>query len=208
MFFASHFISDPLTLALGETNEEAVMIDYHRGSVDLSAGAFNGDVEGGDDDFFVSISLAPFEWLNIGGFLLSDIADTDAGLLDAAYTGDTVAGFGGFARLTAWQWTFSVEYIGAADNFDARDLDGDSGGDGDRPNAFNIEAAYQINGRLEFAAKYEGTKDLFDLPEVQYGMDISYLLFENVSWSLEYLHGRYQESGSRELVTTQFAVEF
>ncbi|MBE7414781.1 MAG: hypothetical protein HS130_05975 [Deltaproteobacteria bacterium] len=38
--FESHFISDPLTLELGETNETALLLSYSAGPLRFSASAF------------------------------------------------------------------------------------------------------------------------------------------------------------------------
>ncbi len=58
--FNSHFISDPITLAIGETRESAALVGYANDYVDTSAGAFNGDIDKIDRDnkvesFVVSI---------------------------------------------------------------------------------------------------------------------------------------------------------
>jgi hypothetical protein len=52
-YFDSHFITDPATLILGETNEGALVGGYRFNGemVDISLGAFNGRVkEIGKDD--------------------------------------------------------------------------------------------------------------------------------------------------------------
>ncbi|MEE8300436.1 MAG: LbtU family siderophore porin [Desulfatiglandales bacterium] len=43
--FESHFISDPLTLELGETRESAVLGGFANDWVELSLGTFNGDID-------------------------------------------------------------------------------------------------------------------------------------------------------------------
>ena len=71
---------------------------------------------------------------------------------------------------------------------------------------------------IQLAVKYEGTKDMFGLfPEKQYGVVVSYDLFESTTISAEYLHGEYDDNNqnadgnvedSKDAVTLQLAVEF
>lgn len=47
------------------------------------------------------------------------------------------------------------------------------------------------------------------MPRKQYGVAASYALFENVTTSIEFLHGEFaDDAGDRDLVTVQLAVEF
>lgn len=60
--YNSHFISDPQTLELGETNESAVLLKYANDFLELSVGAFNGsfDEVGKDnriDDFTAHLAV-------------------------------------------------------------------------------------------------------------------------------------------------------
>lgn len=73
--FESHFISDPLTLELGETNETAVLISYEAGPLGLSAGVFRGSVgEAGEEDdvrdYVLSVTYAPNDDIALGAFFL------------------------------------------------------------------------------------------------------------------------------------------
>ncbi|MBW7956390.1 MAG: LbtU family siderophore porin [Deltaproteobacteria bacterium] len=214
--FESHFISDPLTLELGETNETALLVSYSAGPLGLSAGAFRGSVaEQGDEDnvrdYVLSASYAPNEDIVLSAFYLSDIADSDAGLFDTNITPfmtDTVAGWGAFASITKGAVQASAEYISAVKRFDPADLASVNAG-GDKPMAYNLEVAYDVSDKLEVAAKYEGSDDFAGFPKRQYGAAASYALFENVSTSIEFLHGEFADNaGDRDLVTVQLAVQF
>ncbi|MBW1732594.1 MAG: hypothetical protein JRJ75_17255, partial [Deltaproteobacteria bacterium] len=84
--------------------------------------------------------------------------------------------------------------------------------------AWNVELAYRPMDPLQLAVKYEGTKDMFGLfPEKQYGVVVSYDLFESTTISAEYLHGEYDDNNqngdgnvedSKDAVTLQLVVEF
>lgn len=210
--FESHFISDPLTLELGETNETALLLSHSAGPLGLSAGAFRGSVaEQGDEDgvrdYVLSVTYAPNDDIVLGASYLSDIADSDIELVTATMTG-TVAGWGAFAGITMGAVHASAEIISAVKGFDPADLASANTG-GDKPKAYNLEVAYDISDKLEMAAKYEGSDDFAGFPKRQYGVDASYALFENVSASIEFLHGEFADNAvDRDLVTVQLAVEF
>jgi hypothetical protein len=219
--FESHFISDPLTLELGETRESALTVGYVNEWVNVSVSAFNGDVdETGEDDhiesFVASASLSVPEEVSsnfgiCGGVsYISNIADTDG--LEEETPGeikDYVGGFHAFASLSFMDKLFlEFEYLGAVDEFEAGELSFD-GGQEFEPETWNVELAYAATDRLELAVKYEGGDDLDNfLPEDQYGAAVTYGLFENTSLSLEYLHGEFENDDERDLFTTQLAIGF
>jgi len=219
--FESHFISDPLTLELGETRESALTVGYVNEWLDFSVSAFNGDVdEIGEDNhiesFVAGASFSVPEELisnfGITGGLsyISNIADSDG--LEGETPGeikDYVGGFNAFLSISFTDKFFlEFEYLGALDEFKAGELSFD-GGKKFQPETWNFELAYAATDRLEVAVKYEGGDDLGDfLPEDQYGAAVTYGLFENTSLALEYLHGEFENDDERDLITTQLAVEF
>lgn len=219
--FNSHFVSDPLTLELGETNESALMLSYGTDLFEASAGIFNGSVnDAGDEelqDHFASLTVRPIEGVEAGAYYTSNIADSDGvsadagsgGMLSSATLAETVGGWGAFVSLAYGPVTLDAEYITASERFNAADLDGNTSGKGDKPQAYNVELAYNVNDRFEVAAKVEGGRDFFDFPETQYGVAASYGLFENVAVAVEFLHGEFtDENVTRDLATVQVAAEF
>lgn len=220
--FESHFVSDPLTLEIGETNESAVMVGFAGDWLDLSAAVYNGDVDEIDDDddhingfaagavFHIPDGMVPNLGLQLGASYISDIAESDG--LEGELTGpilDHVSGFGAFLS-AAFKETifFDAEYVGASENFGAGELAFDNGR-GVKPRAWNLELAFAPMDRLLLGLKYEGSDDLGDfLPEKQYGGVASYELFESTILSLEYLHGKFENKDERNLLTGQLAIEF
>ncbi|MCK4846954.1 MAG: LbtU family siderophore porin, partial [Deltaproteobacteria bacterium] len=194
--------------------------------------------EDGIHDFVAALNVKPSDNLSFGVSWISDLADSDAEItvahrealielaggeglaLPAPLTGlsptetgevvDTVSGISAYVSLTGGAFTLDAEYLGATDNFDAADYDGDLDGTGDEPEAFNVELAYAASETLELAVRYEGNDDLFDLPEKQYGIAASYALFDNVSLAVEYLEGEYDNAtdDKRKSATAQIAIEF
>jgi len=219
--FESHFISDPLTLELGETRESVLTVGFVNEWVDVSVSAFNGDIdETGEDNhiesfvasasFSVPEELIPNFCISGGMSYISNIADSDG--LEGETPGeikDYVGGFNAFTSLSFMDKLFlEFEYLGALDEFEAGELSFD-GGKEFQPETWNVELAYAATDRLKMAVKYEGGNDLGDfLPEDQYGAAVTYGLFEKTSLSIEYLHGEFENDDERDLFTTQLAVEF
>ena len=224
--FESHFISDPLTLELGETRESALTVGYVNKWMDVSVSAFNGDIDeiGEDNHIETYVAAASFSvpeelssnvGIRAGVSYISNIADSDSlqDYLDEEYGVDEIKDYisGWSVFLSACfmeKLFFEAEYVGATDNFEESDL-GLAPGVKFEPKTWNFELAYAATDRLEVAVKYEGGDDLGDfLPEDQYGAAVTYGLFENTSLALEYLHGEFENDDERDLVTTQLAVEF
>lgn len=219
--FESHFISDPMTLEIGETNQNALKVGYTNDWIELSAAIFNGDIdETGDDDHMNSLAgsvvlslpegVVPDLALTAGVSYLSNIADSDG--LEGETPGtvsDSVGGFSTFLSASFRDKVFvEIEYLGATDDFAAGELSFD-GGSTFAPRAWNIEVALAPVEGIELAARYEGSDDLGDFaPESQYGVALSYDLFESTSLAFEYLHATFQNNDERDLLTTQLAVEF
>lgn len=226
--FHSHFISDPLTLELGETRETAFLAGYTYGSATLSTFVFNGDAEktGNEDhirDWGASLVLTPLEGVELGGSYLSDLADTDAELLsdlDNVFT-RRVGGWSAFFVAEHGKLCLAGEVLGAVRHFAVADLDADLNGKGDKPLAWNLEAAWALLENVEVALRYEGSREFAGQPRRQYGADVSWSPWKNTTLSLEYLRGEFDRdfvgdlissTGSpadkRDLVTAQLAFEF
>jgi len=220
-YFESHFISDPLTLEIGETREGAVKAGYTNEWIEASVSVFNGDVEeAGDDDshiddFVASINITPNISedlsLSFGASYISNIADSDG--LEGETSGtieEDVAGMGAFASIAYKERFFLIlEYVSAIDNFNAGDLSFDNGRDLE-PETWNIEFAFLPFEDLELAVRYEGGNDLGDdyLPDTRYGGVVSYSLFEATTLAAEYLHSSYDNDDEADTVTVQLGVEF
>lgn len=219
--FESHFISDPITLEIGETRESAVRVGFANNMFDISLSLFNGDIDGiGDDEkikafagraaFSLPEGTVPDLDLSIGISYISNIADSDGLEGEVAVPlADYVGGLGFFLSASLMQnFFFEVEYIRATDKFEPGELGFDNG-IACKPGAYNLEFAWVPCDDLEFGVKYEGSDDLGALlPEKQFGIVAYYSLFENTSIGLEYMNGEYENSDERDLVTFQIAVEF
>ena len=226
--FDSYFISDPLTLELGELQQSAVAIGYSGPWAYAAAGVFNGEVSTEENDhlnsFWANVqvfnpegSLGPFQ-VNAGVGYLSNIADTDALQEEVAVDTlkDLVGGISVFATINVGDFSLAGEYLTALSEFERGELGFavlDDTEKKPRPAAWNFELAYQFLERFQVAVKYEGTKDLYALlPESQYGAAFAYELYPGTTWSIEYLRGDFDDNDdaldSRDMFTSQLAVEF
>ena len=234
--FESHFISDPLTLELGETRETAALAGIWNDWVNVAAGVFNGDInETGKDDhiakfFATGVFSLPEETVSAFEFragvsYISDISDSD-GLTDfmseefstEAESTDAeeephVTPFDDEVQayvqgFTAFiSATFAEKFTVEAEYLGA--LDAYKENPNFKPQSWNFEFAFTPIEVLELAIRYGGSdKTLNFLPDTQYGGCISYGLFENTSLALEYMYGEFENDDKEHSVTAQLAVEY
>lgn len=222
--FASHLITDPLTLDLGETNDTALYVGWEKSELlALKAGVFNGEADtDGDnqaiDSFVASVEVTPAKGVSMGASYLSDLAESDIELArDAADLGNvyrsSVPGVGAFVSLEFGDCTFEGEYLAATRSF-SRQVVAAAGEDegeltGRRPRAWNLELAYAPLEHWEFALRGEGARDFQD-DLTRYGAAVSHGLLEHVVVGLEYLRGdgKGEDNDPSHTVTGQLAFEF
>jgi hypothetical protein len=222
--FESHFISDPLTLELGETRETAVMAGFTSDWFEFSVGAFNGDIDEIDEDNHINNFVAAGVFtlpedtvsglgLTAGVSWINNISDSDTLQDEDGVDGNGidsyVGGISAFVSVSLMDTIFmEAEYLGALEEFEAGELAFDDG-EAVEPKAWNVELAYAVTEALEVGLRYEGSDDCGDLlPESQYGVVASYGLFESTSLALEYLRGEFENDDERDLLTAQLAIEF
>ena len=226
--YDSHFISDPNTLVLGETNEGAVVVGYRIGGelVDIAVGAFNSKIgEAGDDDmidgYVASVSAQPLEGLTLGVSYISDLASSDSfseAVTDRTGDGevdpveDMVAGWSAFVTFEFLdRFRLIGEYTAALDNFVAGEIYDDTETLAREPSAWNVEFGATIIDSLELAVRYGGSDDGGSefLPETQYGGVVNWGFFDNTNLALEYMHDEYEDDAQEvDTITAQLAVEF
>lgn len=220
--YETHFVSDPLTLEIGETNEAAVAAGFANDWLDLCVAVYNGDVNEIDDQddhidgfagsavFSLPEGLVPNLGLRAGVSYLSNLAESDG--LEGETSGvirDDVGGFGAFLSASYMESLFfEAEHITSLDSFEAGALAFDNGRRAE-PRAWNLELAFAPMEKLELGLRYEGSDDMNDfLPEKQFGGVASYEVFKHTTLSVEYLRGTFENDDERDLITTQLAIEF
>lgn len=228
--FESVFISNPLTLEMGEVNQVSAMIGYENKWIDLNAGAFNGDVEAdvpvgeeGDNtinDFYASLTLTPAPYVQTGVYWLSDLMET----WGLAHVGEEIANQPGYHKEGAagafvnlyWNiFTLNTEYISALNEYELF-------GGSYLPTAFNLELSAQVHEQVVVGLKYETSNDLFSaidqtgpikftdkFPGQSYGIVIAYDFHEHARFAAEYLHADKLDNDARgDLLTVQLGLAF
>lgn len=223
--FESHFISDPATLTLGETNDGALVAGYANDVFDLSAGVFAGAVErigkGGAVNGLVASAVCTLPTsehfaVTAGLSYTSNLAASDTLRDDAGGEGVSApeitglpGGLGAFVTASFRERFFlDAEYVGAVEEFQAGDLAFDNGS-ALRPATWNLELACAVSPRLEFAARYGGSDEFGSVaPEDQQGVALLYSPFDSLSFIAEFLHAAFADGGRSDTATVQLAVEF
>ncbi len=215
--FSSYMISDPLTLELGETNNTLVLFSLEGALWTLRTGIFNGDTDRVNDhdnidSWVAALELSPAEGVVLGASYLSDLAESDNGLVTDPATGaytDSVAGAGFCLSLQQGAFNLDAEYILALDNFSAPVVALGADLSGKAPSAWNLELAWRPNDQWQVAVRTEGASD-FQQNNKRYGTAVSYGLFENTLLALEYLRSDDNAAGSHPVhtLTMQLALAF
>lgn len=229
--YDSHFVSDPATLILGETNNGAVVGGYRFYSemVDISLGVFNGRVNKIDEDDTLvnvlgAVVVSLTEDITFGASYTSNLAASDAlseivADLDSDGEWNNISNFVGgwsafFTANVIERFKVIVEYVAALDEFGAGELFSAADTEARQPVAWSFELGFAIDDAWEVAARYEGSHDGDDgsgefLPEYRYGAVINWCIFDHANLAIEYLHSKFQEDVQiADVFTAQFAVEF
>ena len=220
--FDTHFVTDPNTLVLGETNEGAAVAGYRFGGemVDVSVGAFNGRAkESGKDDlidsFVGSIVVSPIENIKFGASYTSNIAGSDSfseTVVDPDNLDSLVGGWSAFVTFEFLErFKLIGEYVGALDNFKAGEIYDAADTKERKPSAWNVELGVAIIDNVELAVRYDGSDDggADFLPESQYGAVLNWGFFKNTNLALEYLHGEFEDDAQdTDSFVAQLAIEF
>ncbi|MFP3984153.1 MAG: LbtU family siderophore porin [Desulfurivibrionaceae bacterium] len=215
-------IDSPLTLALGETSEKAVLLGLEYQGLSLAGYTFNGDVEekgednhidgyGFDVNYSASFPVSLSERVRkgekyphgkttemdllVGASYISNIAESD-GLTEVigGEVEDYVAGYAAYLH-TGYRGLFlDAEYMTAADEFEVNELPAE--GQGARPSVWNLETGFNYDwGRnLEVVFKYAGSEEAGALgfPEERYGIGFNQELYAHTVLSLGYFNDSYE----------------
>ena len=218
--YYSHFITGPL-LEFAETRRDMFLLDYDFFDVvEVAAFAFDGQSRKfGEtkDDVGWGTSVDAFLLdgrLNIGGGYISTLAESDEEFLreENNVFQKKVGAWNAYAVFEADTWDVSFEVLRALDSF--REFESTE----DRPESWNLEAAYFPGNTFEIAFRYERSEELIDAPEQQYGVALTWRLPNNISMTAEYLNSKYKKGFVEEdddifyksgnTIALWFAIEF
>ncbi len=227
-YFDSHFVTDPNTLILGETNDGAVVGGYRfqEELIDFSVGAFNGRVKkiGRDDtiaNLVGAVVVSPMEDIMFGVSYTLNIAASNAlseTVTDVDGDGESEnisSLIGGWSAFITFQFLerFKLigEYVAAIDNFKAGEIYDAADTKKRKPSAWNVELGAAIIDSLELAVRYGGSEDggTDFLPESQYGAVLNWGFFKNTNLAFEYLHNQFEDNAQEtDALSVQLAIEF
>jgi hypothetical protein len=190
--FDSNMVSDPLTLELAETQEEAVQLGMSSGKVYGSAYVFKDDEDRGKkiDDYGANLGYAT-ENLSAGVSYISDVNDKAA------------AGVGLHASARIGKASVIAEHI-AVDKITLAD---DASA---KPAASNLEVGFDLGNDRTVALAYQKTKDAesLELPETATGLAYRMPIFEKARFAAEYMNKKGYDGAKEDVVTLQVAYEF
>ena len=203
--FESMFVSDPLTLELGETNASAAFFGFEKSGLTLEALVFNGDVEeaGAAPDRLNGLNLG-VEWssgaltLHLGW--VSELAESD-GVLDGLTGVDHhVDGVCGFCMVELGGLKLILEAVLGLRRYASVDLDVDGDGRGDRPFAWGFEAqlgglGVKGLGEMGVGLRIEGSDEV-ELPKLRYGVAVCVDVVDGLSVTVETLLWEHEEAVS------------
>lgn len=190
--FDSNMVSDPLTLELAETQEEAVQLGMGSGNVSGSAYVFKDDEDGGDkiDDYGVNLDYAT-ETVGAGVSYISDVNDKAA-------SGVGVYASGQIGRVGVIAEHIKVDEVTLEDGSTAK------------PSATNLEVGLDIGNDRTIALAYQQSEEAeaLELPETATGIAYRMPVFEKASFAAEYMQNDHYDGTDESVVTLQVAYEF
>lgn len=225
--FESNLVSYPLTYEMAITREQAVQLGFNSAGISGSIYGFNGNTNDDNNDtidhYGGHLGLAQetdSRSYDMGVGYINDIGAsfTIAGVLPENPTEyDYVDGLSVHLILTQGDISLIGEYITAWTEFKVNHFA--FAGQGAKPQAWNLEAAYRFNvsgKKLTLAAGYQATEEVLalNLPQSRILAALSWAMNDNTTLGLEYaLDEDYDlaEGGtgeSAETATLQLAVEF
>ena len=203
--FESMFVSDPLTLELGETSASAAFFGFEKAGVTVEVLVFNGDVGRADaapdrlDAFNLGIqwSSQPVT-LHLGW--VSELAESDGvldGLTDVEHH---VGGVCGFFMVELSRFKLILEAVLGLRRYASGDLDVDGDGRGDKPSAWGVEAQLtgmrvERLGEASVGLRIEGAGEV-ELPKLRYGVAVCFDVADGLSVTAETLLWEYDEAVS------------
>jgi len=191
--YFSSFVSNPI-LEFGETRDRGVTLSYVPGDrLEFSSFAYTGQAKesgskGASLDWGLAAEVSPSDYVSFGVSYLSDLADSQEGLLDDfndRYE-TRVDALSAFATIEYDRLELTAELVSALDSFEELDSDRD------KPRAWNVELAFYPEGDFEWALRLEGSDELEDAPRLQGGASVAWRITKYASVTLEYLRGSYE----------------
>lgn len=193
--YISHFATGPL-LELGETRADVITLSYGPSDqLDFSIAAYQGNArKTGENtslwDWTLAFEAWPSETVSVGMSYQSDLADSDEQLLEDADNrySRKVPGLSAYGIWSLEKYEVSFEALGALRSYSELEHDRN------QPLAWNLEFAQFFSKNFEWALRVEGSHELEDAPEIQYGISGTWRPWKNSTLTLEYLRGNFKDT--------------
>lgn len=191
--FDTNMVSDPLTLELGETAEDALQIGLSSGKFSSSLYVFKDNEDGSDkiDDYGINLGFET-DALGAGISLISDVNDkSDAG---QSAKGVAVHVKGALGRATVIAEHLSINKTA----------------DGKKPNASHLELGIDLGSDKTLAFAMQQTKNAaaLDLPKKSFGVAYSMPVYEKVGFAIEAMKTKAYDGSKDTAVTLKLGYEF
>lgn len=186
--YDTHMVTDPVTLDIGESQEEAVQLSQKFGGITASAYVFKDKAEGANskiDNGGLSLTYESDRFTAGVGYL-SDVAD------------HAISGINVHLALPLG----SAKLIAEHTSLDTiNDVD---------PSASHLEVGFDLGGDKVIAASYQKTSDadLLDLPEEVVGVAYTMPVYKNTSIAAEYLRVTAYDDTEEDVATLKVSYEF
>lgn len=191
--FESFMVSDPLTLEVAETQEEAILVRWEKEALSAAAYVFKDDEDASDkiDDYGMNLAYDS-EKLSASVAYISDVNDkSDA---EHSASGVTMIASARFEPVIVIAEHVSVDTLA----------------DGSKPKATNLEVGFDLGHDKTLALAHQTTDEAagLDLPEKATSVSFSMPVYKGANFAAEYMkHDRY-EGGNDDRLTLQLAYEF
>lgn len=218
--FSSNMVSDPITLAMGEIREDALLLNMEMEGLYSSVYLFNGDIEKYDaNDTLSNYGLRlGYYWdqgdtaLDIGVDWINSIYDTDGieWALNELYGTNTVfkriSGLGAHIHGRYGPFSLYTGYVGATDDLAGK-------GTNTQARAWNLEAGYDfLIGDMDatVALGYQESTEaaMLELPEKRISGAVSMEVANHTTLAFEYRRDTGYDREKSHAGIAQVAVEF
>ncbi|MCK5725366.1 MAG: LbtU family siderophore porin [Thiotrichaceae bacterium] len=193
--FESNMVSDPLTLELGETQEEAIDLAFSSGAFSTHLYIFRDEEDGTGkvDDYGLSFGYENKSFAT-GISLISDVNEKS----DATHS---AKGFAIHAKKSIGRTTLIAEHLKVATT-----------SDNDKPSATNLELGFDLGADRTLALALQKTKDAdgaaTDLVEKSLGIAYSRPIYGQVGFAAEVMKTAAYGGAKDTVSTLQLSYEF
>ena len=191
--YNSYFVTGP-ALDFAETQDNALVVDYSfTDAVNVSGFVFKGDVDrqgrSNETDWGLAAEIqTEAEFVNFGASYISDITEARDFYFreEADFYLRRVPAWSAYLLFGFDRFEFTAETVQATRKF--KEFESNL----DKPVSYNFELTWFPWEWVQVTTRLENNRELMDEPKWRYGVSSTMRLAGNVSFSVDYLYGRYE----------------